>query len=126
MRRIRLLKRGLTSCVEKVKCARRFEKNPYVSKLGGRSFVSSTSRRAHTKGWLRGQDVAHRAFQELSGRRCLKRSTARSASKRGPISRRCMVGPSSLAPHDERARKNGYENNMRRIGLSESFADVAA
>ena len=36
------------------------------------------------------------------------------------------VGPSSLAPHDERARKTGNENKMRRIGLLESFADIIA
>ena len=31
---------------------------------------------------------------------------------------------SSLAPHDERARKNGFENKMRRIELVKSFADA--
>ena len=36
-----------------------------------------------------------------------------------------MGGLSSLAPHDERARKNGYEHKMRRIGLVKRLSDVA-
>ena len=47
--------------LEKLNCARRFEENPDVKKMGGMSDV--------------------------------------------------------LAPHDERARKNGYEHKMRRIEL---------
>ena len=49
MRRIELVKMILTSCVEKMKCARCFEETRNLEKLGGRSFVSSGSRRARTK-----------------------------------------------------------------------------
>ena len=41
MRRIELVKKKLTSCVEKVKCARCFKETPNPKKLGVRSFVSS-------------------------------------------------------------------------------------
>ena len=32
-----------------------------------------------------------------------------------------MVGPASLAAHDERARKNGYEQKTRRIELAKAL-----
>ena len=50
MRRIELVKKKiLTSCVEKVKRARCFEETLNLKELGGRSFVSSSPRRARTK-----------------------------------------------------------------------------
>ena len=39
----------LTSCLEKVKCARCFEETLHLKKLGGGSFISSGPRRARTK-----------------------------------------------------------------------------
>ena len=35
-----------------------------------------------------------------------------------------MGGRASLAPHDERARKNGYEHRIRRIELLKRLYDV--
>ena len=63
----------LTSLLEKLNCARRFEEFLTSEKLGGRSDVSSTSRRARTKGWLRAQDAAHRACEKTFQRRTSKK-----------------------------------------------------
>ena len=51
MRRIKLIDRLLTSCVEKAKFARCFEGTLNLIELGGRSSVSSSSRRARTNKW---------------------------------------------------------------------------
>ena len=61
MRLIGLVKKVLTSCVEKAKCARYFVETLHVKKLSGRSFFSSTSRRARMIEWLEAHDAAHRA-----------------------------------------------------------------
>jgi len=50
MRLIKPEKKMLTSCVEKLNCARCFEETLQVKKLGGRSFVSSTHDERARKG----------------------------------------------------------------------------
>ena len=66
MRRIELVKKMLTSCVDKVKCARCFEETLDLKELGGglSSLAAQDSRRARTKKWLGAKDVAHQACEK--------------------------------------------------------------